>query len=124
LETQSGSLLRTFLTMAGMLFSSVPGSSEFAFAMLATSKTFPPLFTMLVQLVALLRCLATDSQSASIPADDSEVFHSRTRCEPFEGAQRVDNGRTALSLIDCITIDRLANSKEADCLHLIIRRIP
>ena len=35
----------------------------------ATGETFSSLFTMLLQTVGLLRCLATDSQSASIPED-------------------------------------------------------
>src|ERR1700676_667035 len=52
----------------------------------ATSETFPPLFTMLLQLLLYYGVLQPIRNLLRFPQIDSEVFRSRTRGEPFDGA--------------------------------------
>ena len=53
----------------------------------ATSETFSPLFTMLLQLLLYYGVLQPIRNLLRFPQIDSEVFRSRTRGEPFDGAQ-------------------------------------
>jgi hypothetical protein len=53
----------------------------------ATSETFPPLFTMLLQLLFYYGVLQPIRNLLRFLQIDSEVFSSRTPGEPFDGAQ-------------------------------------
>ena len=75
-----------------------PSAAEvFDRSLLATSKTFPPLFTMLVQLLLYYGVLQPIRNLLRFPQIDSEVFRSRTRGEPFDGAQRNRGSLTIFS---------------------------
>src|SRR5580704_9091029 len=87
-----------------------PSAAEvFDRSLLATSGTFPPLFTMLLQLLLYYGVLQPIRNLLRFPLIDSEAFRSCTRGEPFDGAQRPPSDET-IFLIASIFLARRAGS--------------